>query len=86
MKKFAVLTMALLCVLALVLCACGEDVPTYSFVAPTNVTYEVGQTLNLDGAKVVVDYQKQQDQQVALTMQMLDSALPLLPKALQCHL
>ena len=74
MKKFAVLTMALLCVVALVLCACGEEVPTYSFVAPTKVSYEVGEALDLSGAKVIVDYQKQQDEEVALTMQMLDSA------------
>ena len=44
-------------------------VPTYSFVAPTKLSYNVGETLDLTGAQVLVD-----ETPVAVTVDMLDSA------------
>ena len=43
-------------------------VPTYSFVAPTKLSYNVGETLDLTGAQVLVD-----ETPVAVTVDMLDS-------------
>jgi len=75
-KKLLLVLLAVLLTVALVLTAC-EDVPTYTFVAPTKVDYEVGEALDLSGAKVVADYSKTADVTTPLSTDMLDqSTLP----------
>ena len=77
MKKKLLLLLVAVCVLStLALAACGEA-PSISFVAPTKLHYEVGETLDLTGAKLVTyNADGTQDAQDVTTAMLDQSTLP----------
>ena len=77
MKKKLLLLLVAVCVVStLVLAACGEA-PSISFVAPTKLHYEVGETLDLTGAKLVTyNADGTQDAQDVTTAMLDQATLP----------
>ena len=71
-KTLLFLLIATLVLSTVALVACGEA-PSISFVAPTNVEYMVGDTLDLAGGKLVTYFADGTTEEQALTNAMLDA-------------
>ena len=79
-NKALLLLVALLIAVCCVFTACGNDIVSIDFDAPAQTSYDVGDTLNLDGGKVIVTYRNGTQQEVTLTQDMFTS-LPDMSKA-----
>jgi len=71
-NKALLLFVALLITVCCLLTACNQVV-SIDFNAPTQTSYDVGDTLNLDGGKVVFNYRNGTQREVTLTQDMFTS-------------
>ena len=70
-KRLGFLLVALLIVSVLMLTACKAKLVDTQFTAPTKTTYQVGESLNLSGAKITYVYSDDTTVDVNVTSSML---------------